>query len=116
MKDKDTTKSGHIPLRIDPALHEEIARRAALENRSVNNFLQQVIVDGLKPQSFEDRQFVGQAVHGENIDLESRLVKVAGIYYRYLIDNADEAKHDAEYVIIESNGNILTLREIKESN
>lgn len=106
-------KSGKIPLRIDPELHEVLVTRANKEGRSLNNYLTKLLEDGLRPKNFEDRQFVGQVISGENFDLSSRLVSVSGIYYRYLIDNAIMAKADARYAIIEANGNILTLRELK---
>lgn len=106
-------KSGHIPLRIDPKLHEELARNASMAGRSLNNYLTKLLEEGLRPKTFEDRQFVGQVISGENFDLNSRLVRISGIYYRYLIDNAPVANATAQYVIIEANGNILTLRELQ---
>ncbi|CAM3125371.1 toxin-antitoxin system HicB family antitoxin [Leuconostoc rapi] len=106
-------KSGNIPLRIDPKLHEELAEHANMEGRSLNNYLTKLLEEGLQPKTFEDRQFVGQVISGENFDLTSRLVKISGIYYRYLIDNAPVANATAQYVVIEANGNILTLRELK---
>ncbi|MBZ6008394.1 toxin-antitoxin system HicB family antitoxin [Leuconostoc gelidum subsp. aenigmaticum] len=111
--DESHKKSGKIPLRIDPELHEVLVTRAKKEGRSLNNYLTKLLEDGLRPKNFEDRQFVGQVILGENFDLSSRLVSVSGIYYRYLIDNALMAKPDARYAIIEANGNILTLRELK---
>ncbi|WP_220739231.1 toxin-antitoxin system HicB family antitoxin [Leuconostoc miyukkimchii] len=107
------SKSGKIPLRIKPELHEMLVERADKEGRSLNSYLTKILEAGIQPKTFEDRQFVGQVILGENFDLSSRLVSVSGIYYRYLIDNADIAKADAQYVVIEANGNILTLRELK---
>ncbi|AFT81594.1 toxin-antitoxin system HicB family antitoxin [Leuconostoc carnosum] len=114
MVDKNNSqKSGKIPLRIDPKLHEALAKRANQEGRSLNNFLTKLLEEGLHPETFEDRQFVGQVISGENFDLASQLVNVSGIYYRYLIDNSSRVHQDADYAIIEANGNILTLRELK---
>ncbi|MGX6465104.1 toxin-antitoxin system HicB family antitoxin [Leuconostoc falkenbergense] len=112
MAKEKTTKSGNIPLRIDPELHQVLAEKAKLEGRSLNNYLTKILEDGVKPKSFENRQFVGHVISGHDFDLDNRLVKVSGIYYRYLIDNASAAKYDANYVILEANGNILTLREL----
>jgi hypothetical protein len=52
-------------------------------------------------------------ISGDNFDLDNRLVKISGIYYRYLIDNASVVNKEKSYAVIEANGNILTLRELK---
>ncbi|WP_273751143.1 toxin-antitoxin system HicB family antitoxin [Leuconostoc mesenteroides] len=105
-------KSGNIPLRIDPKLHEFLAEQASKEGRSLNNYITQLLMANYHPSNFEDRQFVGQVISGKDIDIKSGLVDVSGIYYRYLIDNSAVAKSDEDYVILEANGNILTLRQI----
>ena len=108
-----THKSGRIPLRIAPELHGILAEQAAQEGRSLNSYLTKLLEAGAQPDTFEERQIVGQIISGENFDLFNRLVLVSGIYYRYLIDNAATAKVDRQYVVIEATGNILTLRELK---
>ena len=111
--EEKTNKSGRIPLRIAPELHEILAEQAAQEGRSLNSYLTKLLEAGAQPDTFEERQIVGQIISGENFDLFNRLVLVSGIYYRYLIDNAATAKVDRQYVVIEATGNILTLRELK---
>ncbi|MGX7051587.1 toxin-antitoxin system HicB family antitoxin [Leuconostoc palmae] len=111
--DKLHKKSGNIPLRINPELHEELARHAIQEGRSLNNYLTKLLEECIHPKTFEDRQFVGNVVSGENFDLDSQLVKISGIYYRFLIENAQKINVQKKYVIIEANGNVLTLRELK---
>ena len=106
-------KSWNIPLRIDPELHQVLAKHASQEGRSLNNYLTKLLEEGVRPKSFEDRQFVGHVISGDNFDLDNRLVKISGIYYRYLIDNASVVNKDKSYAVIEANGNILTLRELK---
>ena len=38
-------KSGNIPLRIDPELHEVLAKHASQEGRSLNNYLTKLLED-----------------------------------------------------------------------
>lgn len=113
INEEKTHKSGHIPLRITPELHDLLAEQAAVEGRSLNSYLIKILEAGAQPETFEERQIVGQVISGDQFDLVNRLVLVSGIYYRYLIDNAASAKFDRQYVVIEATGNILTLRELK---
>lgn len=113
IKEEKTHKSGHIPLRITPELHDKLAQQAKQEGRSLNNYLTKLLESGVEPVTFEDRQFVGQVLAGDCFDLVNRLVRVSGIYYRYLIENAATARIDRQYVVLAANGNILTLRELR---
>lgn len=112
MENKKKDKSGHIPLRIEPELHEQIAQRAQEEKRSINKYIARLLEKDVQKHNFEDRQFVGTVIPGKDINQTNGLVKVAGIYYRYLIDGNQPLKSESHYAIIEANGNVLTLREI----
>ncbi|MFT9388614.1 MAG: toxin-antitoxin system HicB family antitoxin [Leuconostoc sp.] len=114
--EEKTHKSGHIPLRISPELHDKLAEQAKQAGRSLNNYLTQLLESGIAPVTFEERQFVGQRIAGEDFDLVNRLVDVSGIYYRYLIENVPTARTDRQYVILAANGNILTLRELQPTS
>lgn len=116
MEDKKTY-SGQLSLRLTPELHERLADEADKENRSINNLVAYLLEKALDDQliarpssSFEQRQFVGRTINGMSITPENGLVLVDGIYYRYLIDGNHPVDVEKAYVIIEANGNILTLR------
>ena len=104
-------------LRLPSKLKAQLEQRAKQENRSLNSLLITLIERELWPSkpaaSLEHRQFLGKVVASRQIDPENGLAQVDGIYYRYLIEgNADfQAKKD--YIIIEANGNILTLRPVE---
>ncbi|EHM00492.1 toxin-antitoxin system HicB family antitoxin [Lentilactobacillus parafarraginis] len=101
-------------LRLDHELYEKIAADAAEKNRSVNAYIVGILTDAESDSNFEHRQFIGQVIPGKDIYIDSGLVSVAGIYYRYLIDDNTKVDKRAQYTVIEANGNILTLRKIKE--
>lgn len=61
--------------------------------------------------SFEHRQFIGEKVIGTDFTKDKKLVLVAGIYYRYVIDNDKLLDLSKTYIIENSIGNILTLRQ-----
>ncbi|WP_257608661.1 type II toxin-antitoxin system HicB family antitoxin, partial [Oenococcus oeni] len=111
-----TKKSGNIALRIDPELHEKITRLAAADNRSVNSYITKILEKDVKNNSFEDRQFVGTLIPGKRINDKNGLVEVSGIYYRYLIEDNQKVDKTANYVILEANGNVLTLRKMEMAN
>ncbi|AKP68050.1 Arc family DNA-binding protein [Companilactobacillus ginsenosidimutans] len=100
-------------LRLDQALYDQIAARAKTESRSVNNYIVHLLEKSTKNESLEGRQFVGRTIQGSDILTDSGLVSVNGIYYRYILANTKSINEDSLYTIIEANGNILTLEELK---
>ena len=68
--------------------------------------------ESVRGKSFEHRQITGQVVNGKDISLDTGLVQVSGIYYRYLTSDNSIAEKAAQYAIVDAVGNILTLRKI----
>ncbi len=101
-------------LRLSQTLYNRLAAEATEKNKSVNAHIISILENAESDPNFEQRQFIGQVIPGRNIYVESGLVSVSGIYYRYLIDGNAKVNRKASYTVIEANGNILTLREIKE--
>lgn len=100
-------------LRLDQKLYDRIAEQAKSESRSVNNYIVHLLQKNSKDESLEDRQFVGQTIKGSDILQDNGLVSVNGIYYRYILSNVKSIDSNKNYTIIEANGNILTLEELK---
>ncbi|WP_187325791.1 Arc family DNA-binding protein [Liquorilactobacillus sucicola] len=105
-------------LRLPQGLKKKLETHAKEQNRSVNSLLQTMIEDELgltdKPAtSLEHRQFIGQVVSSEQIDQDNGLVQVNGIFYRYLIESNLDVDLTKSYIVIEANGNILTLRPVE---
>ncbi|KRL05446.1 hypothetical protein [Liquorilactobacillus oeni] len=112
-------KTAAFLLRIPQDLKKGLEKRAAEQNQSVNGLLQTMIVRELAKQddqvtddSLENRQFIGQTLTGSQVDSENGLVQVKGIFYRYLIESNLKFDPAKDYIVIEANGNILTLRPI----
>ncbi|GAA2967844.1 toxin-antitoxin system HicB family antitoxin [Lentilactobacillus parakefiri] len=101
-------------LRLDQDLYNQIAAEAVEKNQSVNAYIVSVLKAAEDNTNFEHRQFIGHVISGKDIYIDSGLVSVSGIYYRYLIDDNSKVDKHANYTVIEANGNILTLRKIKE--
>ncbi|WP_057828700.1 Arc family DNA-binding protein [Liquorilactobacillus cacaonum] len=105
-------------LRLPKELKNRLEEKAKEQNRSVNSLMQTIIedfLDGKKQSvavSLENRQFVGQVVSSRQIDSDNGLVQVKGIFYRYLIESNLDFDSKKNYIVIEANGNILTLRPI----
>lgn len=112
MGDKETEK--RFLLRLSNRLYERLAAEATEKDKSVNAYIVGLLEAAVTNTNFEHRQFIGQVVSGKEIYIESGLVSVSGIYYRYLIDDNSKVDKQAKYTVIEANGNILTLRKIKE--
>lgn len=103
--------------RLPKNLKRRLESKAQFENKSVNATLQEIVSLTLKdpPQqveagSFEKRNFLGQKIAGQKIDQANGLVEVKGIYYRYLIEGNRPVDKQADYIVIEAVGNIITLR------
>ncbi|WP_311406824.1 Arc family DNA-binding protein [Liquorilactobacillus uvarum] len=105
-------------LRLPQDLKKRLEESAKKQNRSVNSMLQTMIEDELgmadKPvASLEHRQFIGQVISSKQIDQDNGLVQVNGIFYRYLIESNLDFDPHKSYIVIEANGNILTLRPVE---
>lgn len=114
-KMNDTTS---FLLRISKNLKSQLESIAKDQNRSLNSLLQNIIEDFLSNRpdsatSLENRQFIGQIVSNTQVDSKNGLVQVNGIFYRYLIESNLSFDSTKKYIVIEANGNILTLRPIK---
>jgi hypothetical protein len=102
-------------LRLPQQLKQQLEQRAKEENRSVNSLLVTLIEQSLQAKqstSLENRQFLGKVVENRQIDPENGLAQVNGIYYRYLIEGNEKFSAKKKYIVIEANGNILTLRPV----
>ncbi|WP_412989913.1 toxin-antitoxin system HicB family antitoxin [Pediococcus siamensis] len=99
-------------LRLDQALYDRLAEEADRANQSVNMYMVSLLSANHGTKSFENRQIIGKTVLGKDIHADNGLVLVAGIYYRYLINDNSDVDQTARYAVIEANGNILTLQKI----
>lgn len=100
--------------RLPKSLKKKLTKKAEEENKSVNATLRSIVDDSLtkktKSESLEKRMFLGKKILARQFDEHDGLVKVDGIYYRYLIESNRPFEDDHDYIIIEATGNILTLR------
>lgn len=99
--------------RLPTSLKEELEQKAIENHKSISAQLRDIVRDALHKDesgSLEIRTFLGQEVDRSSIDEENGLVYVNGIYYRYLIEGNQKNKSVKKYIVIEANGNILTLR------
>ncbi|WP_261810361.1 toxin-antitoxin system HicB family antitoxin [Levilactobacillus humaensis] len=99
-------------LRLDEGLFNRISEAADADGRSINAYIVQVLSKAAPAGNWEQRQLIGRAIPGKELDVKSGLVLVAGIYYRYLLESPEKPDKAAKYTIIESHGNILTLKKI----
>ena len=99
-------------LRLDQDLYDRLAQDAQQKNRSINAHIEHILEESVRGKSFEHRQITGQVVNGKDISLDTGLVQVSGIYYRYLTIDNSIAEKAAQYAIVDAVGNILTLRKI----
>lgn len=109
MGNKDHEK--RFLLRLDQKLYERLQSEADEQGRSVNAHIVNILNRTNTPSTLEKRQIIGKVIAGKDLS-QSGLVLVSGIYYRYLLDDNGNVVEDAQYAIIEANGNILTLRRI----
>ncbi|KRL55049.1 MAG: toxin-antitoxin system HicB family antitoxin [Furfurilactobacillus sp.] len=108
----DKPKEKRFLLRLDEDLYDRLAAAADRENRSVNAHIVTILAASAKQTTFEHRQIIGQAIAGKQLNQKNGLVELSGIYYRFLIENNDPVDAKASYTVLESNGNILTLKKI----
>ena len=105
-------KDKRFLLRLDQSLYDRLAEEANRANQSVNMYIVSLLSENHGKKSFENRQIIGKTVSGSDVNMESGLVLVTGIYYRYLINDNSDVDDKAKYAVIEANGNILTLQKI----
>ncbi|MEE8825563.1 MAG: toxin-antitoxin system HicB family antitoxin [Lentilactobacillus sunkii] len=110
----EVSREKRFLLRLDQGLYDKVASEATEKNQSVNAYIVSILEAAEDNINFEHRQFIGRVIPGKQIFIDSGLVSVSGIYYRYLIDDNAKVDKHADYTVIEANGNILTLRKIKE--
>ncbi|HAT55355.1 MAG TPA: toxin-antitoxin system HicB family antitoxin [Lactobacillus sp.] len=108
----DKLKEKRFLLRLDDDLYSRLAEAADRENRSVNAHIVTILAASVKQTTFEHRQIIGQAIAGNKLNRKNGLVELSGIYYRFLIENNDPVDVAASYTVLESNGNILTLKKV----
>jgi hypothetical protein len=109
MGSKDREK--RFLLRLDQTLYDKLQSDADEQGRSVNAHIVNILNTAKVPKTFEQRQIIGKVIAGTELN-DNGLVLVAGIYYRYLLDDNGNVDAGSNYAIIEANGNILTLRKI----
>ena len=91
--------------RLPTSLKEKLSKKAKQETLSLK---------GNSSEPLEQRLFLGKLVKPKQFDEIDGLVKVEGIYYRYLIESNQPFEPNLNYIIIEVMGNILTLRPLKQ--
>ncbi|UQS87226.1 toxin-antitoxin system HicB family antitoxin [Nicoliella spurrieriana] len=96
---------------LDAQLANQIKQAAAVEHRTVDEYIQNVLRNTVKSGTLEQRQFVGRTVSGDQISAKSRLVLMQGIYYRYDLLNESQPTNAATYEVVGTNGNVLLLRQ-----
>ena len=97
---------------MDESHFEKLTQAPTADGRSINAYIVNMLSKTASPGNWENRQLVGRTVPGTALDAKTGLALVAGIYYRYLLEPREAPVADAEYTIIESNGNILTFKKI----
>lgn len=109
MTNKDEEK--RFLLRLDQKLYDKLQFEADNQGRSVNAHIVNILNNAGAPPTFERRQIIGKVISGGDLTTNG-LVLVAGIYYRYLLDDNSTPDVNSQYAIIEATGNILTLKKI----
>jgi len=99
-------------LRLDESLFKRVSAAADADGRSINAYIAQVLARAAPQGNWEQRQLIGRAISGKELDVKSGLVLISGIYYRYLLESPEKPDKAANYTVIESHGNILTLKKI----
>lgn len=117
-----TSEMTSLLFRLPEALKEKLTTRAKQENRSVNAMLLEIVSKELAESpsqsdsdtALEHRHFLGRLISPKQFDELDGLVKIDGIYYRYLIESNRPFDPTVNYTVIEALGNILTLRPLSQ--
>jgi membrane protein implicated in regulation of membrane protease activity len=104
-------------IRFPNEIYQQLKQVAQSQHTSINQMVVhsvQQALNGANTPSIENQLVINQIVPPDQILSDSGLVKVNGIYYRYLTENNDSIIADTAYVVIAATGNILTIRAIKK--
>ncbi|MBA1393597.1 Arc family DNA-binding protein [Lactobacillus bombi] len=104
-------------IRFPDELYQQIKAAAKNQHTSINQLVVQSVQQSLRgvgTASLENQLVINQIIQPAAILPKSGLIKVNGIYYRYLTENNDPILDDTAYVVIAATGNILTIRAIKK--
>ncbi|MBM7543887.1 hypothetical protein JOC59_000591 [Weissella beninensis] len=99
-------------LRLSQDLYDQISELARKDHRSVNSYIVNLLAQQLPINNFEDRHIIKQIINGASLDLVNNLVYVNGIYYRFKTDNNLSIDISANYCIVATDGNLLTLQRV----
>ncbi|WP_260344998.1 Arc family DNA-binding protein [Periweissella beninensis] len=99
-------------LRLSQDLYDQISELAQKDHRSVNSYIVNLLDQQLPVNNFEDRHVLKQIINGATLDLVNNLILINGIYYRFKTDNNDRIDSTANYCIVATDGNLLTLQKI----
>lgn len=117
-----TSEMTSLLFRLPETLKDKLSKRAKQENRSINAMLLEIVSKELNEQpsqqtsdvALEHRHFLGRLISPKQFAELDGLVKLDGIYYRYLIESNRPFDPTVNYTVIEALGNILTLRPLSQ--
>ncbi len=106
-------------IRFPDDIYEELKKSAAQNHISINQMVvesvRQMLGDStVKKATMESRLIINQVVPPAKIFVDSGLVLVNGIYYRYLTSDNQPVEPETSYLVVEAAGNILTIKPIKK--
>jgi len=105
-------KQKRFLLRMDEDLFQRLSAAADADGRSINAYIVHLLSRSAPTGNWEQRQLIGRSLAGKELDPDSGLVLVAGIYYRYLLESPEAPEPKTSYTITECLGNILTLKKL----
>ncbi|MCF7522706.1 toxin-antitoxin system HicB family antitoxin [Levilactobacillus brevis] len=71
---------------MDEDLFQRLSAAADADGRSINAYIVHLLSRSAPTGNWEQRQLIGRSLAGKELDPDSGLVLVAGIYYRYLLE------------------------------
>lgn len=104
-------------IRFPSELYQQLKSAAQAQNASIDQLIIQSVRQALQNNeipSIENQLVLNQIVSPAQIFPESGLLKVNGIFYRYLTENNAPILNSTAYLVIGVTGNILTIRAIKK--
>lgn len=99
-----------VTIKLDSMLANQVKNSAVEEKSSVEDYITNVLSNHVKTGNFEQRQFVGKQIDSNKIDIQSHLVMMDGIYYRFDLINEKQPTADVKYTVVGNNGNVLYLK------
>lgn len=99
-------------LRVDDDIYASITKYAKDKNISLNTYITSLLEAEVsrKKSDFKHRNIIGALIKGSNILEDKGLIEVAGIYYKYLIDQDQKISSKSFYKVIEASGNVITIK------